>query len=636
MILGRIVGKVNTREFGFKVEDNAKIFDYIQVFHKDYDYVLGQIVEIEKSNSETLARCKIIGALDQDKVIFPRTPLDPGTEVLIAEDSFIQKVIRLNEDIKGAFVGFLDGKKIPIYLDLNNLLTKHLAVLAKSGSGKSYAVGVLLEEIMDKNIPLLVIDPHGEYTSMQFPNTDPSLEEFGLKPKSYNLEIYGDKELGLRSIKLNDSFNAKDILQIFPVKLSANQQNLLYAAVRNKKQFSLENLKQLIDLEENNAKFSLINTLEYLQSLDIFSEVNYQSMFKPGTATIINLKGISPEIQEIIVFKLLNDLFDLRKKDLIAPFFSVIEEAHQYCPERSFGETKASKVIRNIASEGRKFGMGLAIVSQRPARVDKSVLSQCSTQIILKVTNPNDVKAVSNSIEGIDSYTEKEIINLPIGTAMVTGIVDVPLLVKIRTRKSKHGGDAVEIFTKEKSENLDFLPVINSNLTEKDIRIMYDNVRAIKTRLRPALFIEGEKDDKELNLIFDLVDSSLVSHEKKKVPDIRRLPREDISLLRHLYKKNKASIADLKALGFDQSLNRLINSSLIINKNSQITLSSEYLFKSISTMNTSRKISYKTVSYEEKIKPKIKKEDAIELLGNIIDIKTIKECYIIELYPEFN
>ena len=62
-----------------------------------------------------------------------------------------------------------------------------------------------------------------------------------------------------------------------------------------------------------------------------------------------------------------------------------------------------------MASEGRKFGFRLCIVTQRPARVDKSVLSQCSTQVILKVTNPNDLKAITDSVEGVTPGLKDEI-----------------------------------------------------------------------------------------------------------------------------------------------------------------------------------------------------------------------------------
>ena len=80
-------------------------------------------------------------------------------------------------------------------------------------------------------------------------------------------------------------------------------------------------------------------------------------------------------------------------------------------------------------SEGRKFGLGVCLISQRPSRVEKNALSQVNTQIILKVTNPNDVKSISSSVEGITSETEKEIKNIPIGTALVTGVVDTPIFV---------------------------------------------------------------------------------------------------------------------------------------------------------------------------------------------------------------
>jgi DNA helicase HerA-like ATPase len=73
--------------------------------------------------------------------------------------------------------------------------------------------------------------------------------------------------------------------------------------------------------------------------------------------------------------------------DKIPPFMLVVEEAHNFCPERGFEKAISSNIMRTIASEGRKFGLGMMVISQRPARVDKNVISQCNTQIILRVTN---------------------------------------------------------------------------------------------------------------------------------------------------------------------------------------------------------------------------------------------------------
>src|SRR3989344_4367543 len=84
----------------------------------------------------------------------------------------------------------LDGKDIRVYLDLNKLLTKHCSILAKTGSGKSYVSSVLLEVILLKNVPVIVIDPHGEYSSLKYPSrSKKSIDRFGVQPKGFLTQI---------------------------------------------------------------------------------------------------------------------------------------------------------------------------------------------------------------------------------------------------------------------------------------------------------------------------------------------------------------------------------------------------------------------------------------------------------------
>ena len=129
----------------------------------------------------------------------------------------------------------------------------------------------------------------------------------------------------------------------------------------------------------------------------------------------------------------------------------VIEEAHNYCPQNE--NTLCKKSLSTIASEGRKFGLGLMVISQRPAKIDKNVLSQCGTQIVLKVTNPNDLKAIAASMEGLTAGMEQDIQGLPIGTALVVGSgIQTPMLVEVRPRESKHGGASVQIIGDDNDE----------------------------------------------------------------------------------------------------------------------------------------------------------------------------------------
>jgi hypothetical protein len=124
----------------------------------------------------------------------------------------------------------------------------------------------------------------------------------------------------------------------------------------------------------------------------------------------------------------------------------VVEEAHNFCPQQ--GVARSSTTLRTVAAEGRKFGMGLCVVTQRPAKIDKNVLSQCATQVILKLTSPNDLKVIAQSIEGFTEGMDDDIQGLPIGVALITGSsLSRPMIVEIRVRETKHGGEDVSVIS---------------------------------------------------------------------------------------------------------------------------------------------------------------------------------------------
>lgn len=598
MILGKITGRITTTNFRFKVEGDARKFDYIQVMHKDYGYVLAQIVELITDKNQTLAICNVIGYLDKEKKTRQlRVPLAPATEVFKADDRLIKNILALEANKKGAYIGMLDGKSIKIRLDLKRLLTKHIAILAKTGAGKSYMASVLIEEILEKKIPLLIIDPHGEYSALKQKNDNKKdldrMKKFGIIAKDYRAQVreYGDIELNPEAspLRLNEEMTTQDVIHLMPGKLTSNQMAVLYAALKNLKPPTITSLLLELETEENTAKWNIINVIDYLDKLNIFSSdyTQYNDLIQPGKCSIINMKGIEPELQQIIVFKLLKDLFEERKKGKIPPFFCIIEEAHNFCPERGFGDAKSSNIIRTIASEGRKFGLGLCIISQRPARIEKSVLSQCNTQVILKITNPNDLKAIMSSVEGVISETEDSIKNLPIGTGMIAGIVDTPLFVNIRPKKSKHGGEAIDILGEvddidmlketKKFASKDILPIIRSKTTIKDLELMAQNpIDNITTYLIPACILTCREDDGQFNLLFDLVKGDIIT---------------DVTMSK-MVPLNKAKV-------------------------------------NLKDHETFEKIEYISVGYDKKIKPKITIDRLKEELKSEIKIIDAKECFIV-------
>ena len=526
-MLGKIIGKTTTHSFSFIVEAPAKKFQYVEFDHHSHT-VLAQIIEMIKEKESTVAKCFILGYRDKGTLLNLRVPVSPDTVIREATDTIISSVLGLG-DMKnsGAYIGILDGRHhLKVYLDLHRLLTKHCAVLAKSGSGKSYFCGVLLEEIMERYVPIVVIDPHGEYHSLQHP-ADPSerLEAFGLEPKSFMKRIRQfSPDVGnnshCESLSLGlGNLTPQEFMHLLPGKISSSHIGMLYAALKHHEgKGDFDSIIMQLEAEEGNIKWNLIHTIQYVKNLGLFSpgKTPVNLYVRPGQCSIINLRGVPQEIQEVVVYKLVHDLFTARKHGEVPPFFLVIEEAHNYAPERSFGETKCSGILRTVLAEGRKFGLGVCVISQRSARVDKSVLSQTGTQIILKLTNPHDLKTISNSVEGITVESEREIRNLPIGTAMVVGVVDIPLFVDIRPRMTQHGGDAVNILeafaamTSDdtmygKGTEREVLPVILSSLQKKP----EGNVVLV-----PCSLLRCRQSGKEFTLLLDLTTACLYVNGK--------------------------------------------------------------------------------------------------------------------------
>ena len=136
------------------------------------------------------------------------------------------------------------------------------------------------------------------------------------------------------------------------------------------------------------------------------------------------------------------------------PVFIFIEEAHNFVPPGS--STQISQMIKKVASEGRKFGIFLVVITQRPGKIDQDVLSQCNSEIILRITNPMDQKAILESGESISQAVIDDLPSLNVGEAILVGqFVKVPVNVKVRTRESQEGGgdiDVVELLKESRRE----------------------------------------------------------------------------------------------------------------------------------------------------------------------------------------
>jgi DNA helicase HerA-like ATPase len=495
-IVGYIYGDVGSTEFNFVVNgQDLKKFDYIFAPHKEghmlaqvmdikehsdlkfddaTDFMKGQELHSVKTNLSAFAG--VIGYRDKEGLLqSPRSPFSAGSAIMAADDTLVRNVLGLNASKEdGAYIGLLKGHNLRVYLNVDALVQKHICILAKTGGGKSYACGVLIEELLKQKIPMVVIDTHGEYHSLNEPNKSrkdqKNMERFGVKKRSYEDQINEFspidsrgkiKHLTLRGINLE----AREIIDLLSAKLSGPQIGVLYQAIKEikeyKKLWTLRDIIDAVNRSKSNARWNVTASLESLDSIGIFNENGTPTtdLVVKGKCSTVNMKGVPPDVQDVVVARITKELFDDRKAGKIPPFLLVVEEAHNYCPERGFGSAVSSSILRTVASEGRKFGMGICIVSQRPAKVDKNIISQCNTNIILKVTNPNDLKAIIQSVEGLTTQTCDEIQRLPIGVALLSGAgLQMPVMAEIRTRETNHGGKSVGISKPGGGEDEIYIP----------------------------------------------------------------------------------------------------------------------------------------------------------------------------------
>ncbi len=482
--VGRIYGEATSTEFSFVIFDPREVrrTDYIKVWNDVEGWVVAQVTEVkatadlrgedvlegrEAGKELYVAKAVVIGRRDDDGLLrVPKTPFVPGENVFKAEEELITDVLGLRKE--GAYVGYLQDTKIKVKLDINSLVQKHCCILAKTGSGKSYTAGVIVEELLERGVPLFIIDPHGEYSSLKYPNDDEfdaeRMRYFGIKPKGYeNVTVYVPpsspfSEVADGVLKLDGkNLSAEELIELTGLTGNSSQA-LLYQAIKNLKKkgdYTIEDIMDEVEKIKHNAKWTVLGSLEKIAEAGLFDEnpTPIQVLLQKNRAVVLDMRGTPPEHQDLIVSRICSRLFELRKLEEVPAGMIVIEEAHNFIPERGFGKAVSTQVLRTIASEGRKFGLGLMVISQRPARVDKNVISQCNTQIILRVTNPNDINAVKKGVEGLTAEMVEEIRRLPPGTAMIVSPeLEKPIIVEVRVRRSKHGGSAVSIVSRVRSE----------------------------------------------------------------------------------------------------------------------------------------------------------------------------------------
>jgi uncharacterized protein len=364
--------------------------------------------------------------------------------------------------------------------------------------------------VAKNNGTVVVFDPHGEYgramqggqiqfngqledlddprDKREIPEIQRMLErlrEAGAGIVAYSPQIASfrhkyagtNKELALQF----DHFEMDDISEILP-GLTEPQQRVLDVAIRywrlterteprdiNRLRHllgdGLDELKEWDQLSQAEAaalngrsaavaSLKLARVLSEAQSFysaalssptDIYEMVGRPSD-KRGRLVIVDLQGLSDTAKQIITALISSEILQAAtsKTDPIRPAFLVYEEGHNFAP--AGGAAVSHRIIKKIASEGRKFGVGFAIISQRPSKLDPDVTSQCNTLIAMRLKNPDDQRFISKTSDMVSQADLEELPSLSTGEALIFGrSIAAPLLVKIGPKALQHGGESPNV-----------------------------------------------------------------------------------------------------------------------------------------------------------------------------------------------
>lgn len=396
----------------------------------------------------TVAKAQVMGLWTENRSVRPYFTVSPGERVRRADSETLASFLKLdNED--GLDLGRLAHHSLEFTPSVNRLLSKHLAILAMSGAGKSYFVSVLLEELLARTkkqgrLAVVVVDVHGEYTYLK----DITGEHLGVPEHSIEIEHIRGSHIQIPVQSLTAEAIGSLVADMSAIQVRDLRRVVSELRKKSKNGYSLTDIIDYVRNDETiskNTREALVGWIINLEDTGLFGKAgvpDFTNAVKPGKLTLIDLSDfISLKKKQIVVAHLVNELMYLRRRGTIPPFLLVLEEAHQFCPESRHELALPKSRIETIAREGRKFFALLCLISQRPVKLSTTVLSQCSNQAILRATNPYDLEHIGRSSEGIDRASLDTITTLEVGEALFVGeTVSVPTFVKIRRRRYEPKG----------------------------------------------------------------------------------------------------------------------------------------------------------------------------------------------------
>jgi DNA helicase HerA-like ATPase len=459
----------------------ARVTD-IQRFNPFFPYeaaqeIAGEGISLEDTvlsgtRDQLQATALILGATTEDNLsaLFPLTyHVKPAAQVFHPPADAVRKLLIGGlESERSVLIGNLIARNdVDVTLSAPKLVARHLAILAMTGGGKTVAARRIIRELIREGYPLLVLDPHGDYIGLSkcqelFDKEAPGSEirifypDLLMQTDGETLieKLIGQMTDGLSepqsdyirsvfsTLRARQGEPALDYIERLVRQVEANiaapqgQRVPTMYAVRRSLRIVHGRLAGMRKTSQMMRQSPKLRGLRFEPLPNPFSQP--EKIIKPGQTSVLYLGGYDHITQCSIAAITLETLFEFRANltSRIAPFFTVIEEAHTFIPSAREGTTEDAvslPVIRRIITEGRKFGTGLMLISQRPSRIDETIISQCNSFLILRLVNPRDQTFVRSIMENLTESDARMTPGFGPGQGIVSGqVVRFPRPVRIK------------------------------------------------------------------------------------------------------------------------------------------------------------------------------------------------------------
>jgi DNA helicase HerA-like ATPase len=386
-------------------------------------------------------------------------PVTPGAEVLLPPADAVRRILTGDEDVHRLKLGSLVGRRdVDVHIKTNAIVARHMAILAMTGGGKTVAARRVIRELLAAKYPLVILDPHGDYLGfwakrdlfkqnkirLFYPNVRVQDQTRDLiaflvreMTQGFTEPQRAAYEAALERTKVEgDGIDVSTFIDRLTTELSSDKSGHpgTVPAVKRALRIVQGHLRAM---QESNVRLRKQEQLKEFPFEPLPDPITHaDEIVRPGQASIIYLGGYDHLTQSTMVALVLKHLFEKRASlsNEIPPLFCVIEEAHNFIPSSAEGQsnTPSVEIIRKVITEGRKFGVGLLLISQRPSRLDETTLSQCNTYMIFRLVNPKDQSFVEKVMENLTRADSRLLPGFGPGQGIVSGQgVRFPLLIQI-------------------------------------------------------------------------------------------------------------------------------------------------------------------------------------------------------------